>query len=54
MHTALKYIKQNLTEIQIKIGNSQLEWEILNTFFLIIVRASGQKGKPTVVVWFCR
>ena len=44
----MKYIKQNLTEIKIKIGNSQLEWEILNTLVLIIVRASRQKGKPTV------
>ena len=32
MYTALKYIKQNLTEIHIKIGNSQLEWELF--FFL--------------------
>ena len=44
----MKYIKQNLTEIKIKIGNSQLEWEILNTLVLIIVRASRQKGKPAV------
>ena len=28
--------------------NRQLEWEILNTLVLIIVRASRQKGKPTV------
>lgn len=43
MHVALKYIKQNLTEIQIKIDNPQSDWEILYILFLIIIRTSRQK-----------
>lgn len=48
MHVALKYIKQNLTEIQIKIDNPQSDWEILYILSLIIIRTSRQKDNSIV------